>query len=82
MMDSTFARLSLNSTSYTTPTRSVNSVIPWNVTYSGWDIDLAATNPYVLFTFISTSNLTCVFYTGQAPSTPPPMIYPPSAGQY
>jgi hypothetical protein len=47
MMDSMFEQLGLNQTSYTTPSSDVQGVIPWNTSYSGWDIDEAAGNPYV-----------------------------------
>jgi CubicO group peptidase (beta-lactamase class C family) len=47
MMDNMFDQLGLSQTSYTTPSSDVQGVIPWNVSYSGWDIDEAAGNPYV-----------------------------------
>lgn len=42
-----FEQLGLSQTSYTIPSSDVQGVIPWNISYSGWDIDEAAGNPYV-----------------------------------
>lgn len=48
MMNNMFDQLGLSSTSYTTPSSDTQGVIPWNISYSGWAIDEAATNPLVL----------------------------------
>ena len=47
MMNNMFVQLDLSQTSYTTPTSDVQGVIPWNISYSGWDVDEAAGDPCV-----------------------------------
>jgi hypothetical protein len=69
MMDSMFEQLSLSQTSYTTPSSDVQGVIPWNISYSGWDIDEAAGNPYGLL-LIYVGHFNNSFQTVPVPSTP------------
>jgi len=57
MMDNMFDQLNLYQTSYTTPSSDGQGVIPWNVSYSGWDLDEAATNPLVILFHLVQRNL-------------------------
>lgn len=66
--------LNLTSTSYTTPATDTLGVIPWNTTYSGWSVDVAASDPFVYLSpnqKAKTNNTTAL-----DPSTPQQTISP------
>jgi CubicO group peptidase (beta-lactamase class C family) len=77
MMDNMFDQLGLSQTSYTTPSSDVilQGVIPWNISYRGWDTDEPAGDPFVIQCLVWGS-LNNSLHIGPAPSTPRQQIFP------